>query len=180
VKASHGLVTGSFRAPADAIFRDFDQDARLGKFGAKPVGGLAVAGRLHLGNLVFDVCVRELSRLNRLWQLVARVLVAAFGRGPRKDAFILGPSSSSSTAKISIVGSDCGQYWSARPAEPLAIGADGPWQVAGNSNQRHRATFSTKLLAFNRKTEESGFRNGLWLEGPPFRHKGGPPKLQKS
>jgi hypothetical protein len=45
------------------------------------------------------------------------------------------------------------------PPEPM-----GPWQVAGpagNSNQRHRATFSTKLLAFNRKTEESGFRNTL-------------------
>ena len=130
MKASHGLVTGSFTAPADAIFRDFDQDARIGKFGAKPVGGLAVAGgagRLHLGNLVFDVCVRELSRLNRLWQLVARVLVAAFGRGPRKDAFILGPSSSSSTAKISIVGSTAGNIgppgqqnrW---PSEPMGLG----------------------------------------------------------
>jgi hypothetical protein len=39
-----------------------------------------------------------------------------------------------------------------------------PWQVpgqAGNSNQRHRATFSTKLLAFNRRIEESGFCNTL-------------------
>ena len=45
------------------------------------------------------------------------------------------------------------------PPEPM-----GPWQVVGqegNSNQRHRATFSKKLLAFNRKTEESGFRNTL-------------------
>jgi hypothetical protein len=78
VKASHGSVTGSFTAPADAIFGDFDQDARIGKFGAKAVGGLEVAGgagSLHRGNLVFDVCVRELSRLNGLSQLVADVLV---------------------------------------------------------------------------------------------------------
>jgi hypothetical protein len=36
----------------------------------------------------------------------------------------------------------------------------GPWQVAGqagNSNQRHRATLSKKLLIFSRKIEESGF-----------------------
>ena len=41
------------------------------------------------------------------------------------------------------------------PPEPM-----GPWRVAGqagNSNQRHRATFSTKLPAFNRRIEESGF-----------------------
>ena len=41
------------------------------------------------------------------------------------------------------------------PPEPM-----GPWQVAGqagNSNQRHRATLSKKLLVFNRKIEESGF-----------------------
>ena len=45
------------------------------------------------------------------------------------------------------------------PPEPM-----GPWRVAGqagNSNQRHRATFSTKLPAFNRRIEESGFRNSL-------------------
>jgi hypothetical protein len=57
---------------------DFDQDARIGKFGAKTVGGLEVAGgagSFHRGNLVFDVCVRELSRLNGLSQLVADVLV---------------------------------------------------------------------------------------------------------
>ena len=41
------------------------------------------------------------------------------------------------------------------PPEPI-----GPWQVAGqagNSNQRHRATLSKKLLVFSRKIEESGF-----------------------
>jgi hypothetical protein len=41
------------------------------------------------------------------------------------------------------------------PPEPM-----GPWQVAGqagNSNQRHRATLSKKLLVFSRKIEESGF-----------------------
>ena len=41
------------------------------------------------------------------------------------------------------------------PPEPM-----GPWQVAGqagNSNQRHRATLSNKLLVFSRKIEESGF-----------------------
>src|SRR5271165_2069999 len=35
----------------------------------------------------------------------------------------------------------------------------GPWRVtgqAGNSDQRHRATFPTKLLAFKRRIEESG------------------------
>ena len=32
---------------------------------------------------------------------------------------------------------------------------------AGNSNHRHRATFSTKLLAFNRRIEEPGFCNSL-------------------
>ena len=40
----------------------------------------------------------------------------------------------------------------------------GPWQVAGqagNSNQRHRAALSTKLLVFSRTIEESGFRNTL-------------------
>jgi hypothetical protein len=45
------------------------------------------------------------------------------------------------------------------PPEPV-----GPWQVAGqagNSNQSHRATLSTKLLVFSRTIEESGFRNGL-------------------
>jgi hypothetical protein len=45
------------------------------------------------------------------------------------------------------------------PQDPM-----GPWRVAGqagNSNQRHRATFCTKLLAFNRRIEESGFRNTL-------------------
>jgi hypothetical protein len=74
-------------------------------------------------------------------------------------------SGSRSTIRISSPRSwvDCGKYWSARPEEPEAIGADGPWQVAGNSNQRHRATFPTKLPAFNRRTEESGFRNTLEL-----------------
>jgi hypothetical protein len=45
------------------------------------------------------------------------------------------------------------------PPEPM-----GPWQVAGqagNSNQRHRATLSTKLLVFSRTIEESEFRNTL-------------------
>jgi hypothetical protein len=45
------------------------------------------------------------------------------------------------------------------PPEPTA-----PWQVAGqagNSNQRHRATLSTKLLVFSRTIEELGFRNTL-------------------
>jgi hypothetical protein len=45
------------------------------------------------------------------------------------------------------------------PPEPM-----GPWRVAGqagNSNQRHRATLSAKLLVFSRTTEESGFRNSL-------------------
>ena len=40
------------------------------------------------------------------------------------------------------------------PAEPM-----GPWRVAGqagNSNQRHRATFSTNLLAFDRRIKKSG------------------------
>src|SRR5229473_6887703 len=39
------------------------------------------------------------------------------------------------------------------PAEPM-----GPWRVAGqagNSNQRHRATFSTNLLAFYRRIKKS-------------------------
>ena|ERR1700693_1476632 len=46
------------------------------------------------------------------------------------------------------------------PGEPRATATDGPWQVAGqagNSNQRHRATLSKKLLVFSRKIEESGF-----------------------
>jgi len=41
------------------------------------------------------------------------------------------------------------------PPEPM-----GPWQVAGqagNSNQRHRATLSKKLLVFSRTIEESEF-----------------------
>jgi len=45
------------------------------------------------------------------------------------------------------------------PPEPI-----GPGQVAGqagNSNQCHRATLSTKLLVFSRIIEESGFRNTL-------------------
>jgi hypothetical protein len=45
------------------------------------------------------------------------------------------------------------------PPEPM-----GPWQVAGqagNSNQRHRATLSVKLLVFSRKIEESVFHNSL-------------------
>ncbi len=39
------------------------------------------------------------------------------------------------------------------PAEPM-----GPWRVAGqagNSNQRHRATFSTNLLAFYHRIKKS-------------------------
>ena len=45
------------------------------------------------------------------------------------------------------------------PPEPM-----GPWQVAGqagNSNQRHRATLSKKLLVFSRKIEESGFASAF-------------------
>jgi hypothetical protein len=45
------------------------------------------------------------------------------------------------------------------PPEPI-----GAWQdagQAGNSNQRHRATLSTKLLVFRRKIGESGFSNTL-------------------
>jgi hypothetical protein len=45
------------------------------------------------------------------------------------------------------------------PPEPI-----GPRRVAGqagNPNQPHQATFSMKLLAFNRRIEESGFRNTL-------------------
>jgi hypothetical protein len=45
------------------------------------------------------------------------------------------------------------------PPEPI-----GAWQVAGqagNSNQRHRATLSTKLLVFRRTIGESGFSNTL-------------------
>lgn len=40
----------------------------------------------------------------------------------------------------------------------------GPWRVAGqagNSNQRHPATLSVKLLVFSRTIEESRFRNSL-------------------
>ena len=40
----------------------------------------------------------------------------------------------------------------------------GPWRVAdqpATQNQRPRANFCTKLLAFNRRIEESGFRNTL-------------------
>ena len=42
------------------------------------------------------------------------------------------------------------------PPEPM-----GPWQVAGqagNSNQRHRATLSAKLLVFSQKIEKAEFR----------------------
>ena len=45
------------------------------------------------------------------------------------------------------------------PPEPM-----GPWRVAGqagNSNQRHRATFSPKLLALTADVQESGFCNTL-------------------
>ena len=45
------------------------------------------------------------------------------------------------------------------PPEPM-----GPWQVAGqagNSNQRHRATLSAKLLVFSQKIEKAEFRNTL-------------------
>ena len=45
------------------------------------------------------------------------------------------------------------------PAEPM-----GPWRVAGqagNSNQRHRATFSTNLLAFDRRTKNRGSATGF-------------------
>jgi hypothetical protein len=40
----------------------------------------------------------------------------------------------------------------------------GPWQVvgqAGNSNQRHRATFSKKLLVFSRKLKSRGFASAF-------------------
>jgi len=45
------------------------------------------------------------------------------------------------------------------PPEPMGRGrvAD----QAGNSNHRHRPTFSTKLLAFNCRIEEPGFCNSL-------------------
>jgi hypothetical protein len=45
------------------------------------------------------------------------------------------------------------------PAEPM-----GPWRVAGqagNSNQRHRATFSTNLPAFDRQIKNRGFATGF-------------------
>ena len=45
------------------------------------------------------------------------------------------------------------------PAEPM-----GPWRVAGqadNSNQRHRATFSTNLLAFDRRIKNRGSATGF-------------------
>jgi hypothetical protein len=45
------------------------------------------------------------------------------------------------------------------PAEPM-----GPWGVAGqacNSNQRHRATFSTNLPAFDRQIKNRGFATGF-------------------
>jgi|SRR6267143_2866412 len=45
------------------------------------------------------------------------------------------------------------------PAEPM-----GPWRVvgqAGNSNQRHRATFSTNLLAFDHQIKNRGFATGF-------------------
>ena len=53
---------------------------------------------------------------------------------------------------------DCGRYWSTRPREPRATGTDGALEVAGqagNSNQRHRAILSKKLLVFSRKIEAS-------------------------
>jgi hypothetical protein len=45
------------------------------------------------------------------------------------------------------------------PAGPM-----GPWRVvgqAGNSYQRHRATFSTNLLAFDRRTKNRGSATGF-------------------
>jgi hypothetical protein len=45
------------------------------------------------------------------------------------------------------------------PAEPM-----GPWRFAGqagNSNQRHRATFSTNLLAFDRRIKNRGSATGF-------------------
>jgi len=55
---------------------------------------------------------------------------------------------------------DIGPPGQESPGEPRATGTDKPWQVAGpadNSNQRHPATSSEKLLVFSRKFEESGF-----------------------
>ena len=60
---------------------------------------------------------------------------------------------------------DCEQYWSTRPGDPRASGTDGrPWRVAaqaGNSNQRHPATFSTNLLAFDRRIKNRGSATGF-------------------
>jgi hypothetical protein len=45
------------------------------------------------------------------------------------------------------------------PPQPI-----GPWQVAGqagNSNQRHRAISSTKLLVFSRKLKSRGFASAF-------------------
>src|SRR6266446_5527615 len=52
------------------------------------------------------------------------------------------------------------------PAEPM-----GPWRVAGqagNSNQRHRATFSTNLLAFYRRIKKSVPQQALASPAPDF------------
>jgi hypothetical protein len=45
-----------------------------------------------------------------------------------------------------------------------ATGTDGPWQVAGqagNSNQRHRATLSKKLLVFSQNLKNRGFASAF-------------------
>src|SRR6266446_1864269 len=52
------------------------------------------------------------------------------------------------------------------PAQPM-----GPWRVAGqagNSNQRHRATFSTNLLAFYRRIKKSVPQQALASPAPDF------------
>ncbi len=58
------------------------------------------------------------------------------------------------------------------PAEPM-----GPWRVAGqagNSNQRHRATFSTNLLAFYHRIKKSVPQQALAsrIRGPSMTREG--------
>jgi hypothetical protein len=108
--------------------------------------------------------------LNQLLPIVASGPWLDVGREPASDAPTVSAvrSTKFDPARIGSLVPDCAL--SANNIGPPGQETHGPPELmgqcrvadqAGNLNQRHRATFSTKLLAFNRRIEESGFCNSL-------------------
>ncbi len=106
-----------------------------------------------------------LSMFLSLTQAVLNQPLQTVGLGPRLDR---GGKAASDASTSSLV--RCMEFDPARVGSlvldralsaPEPMGRERVADQAGNSNHRHRATFSTKLLAFNRRIEEPRFCNSL-------------------